>query len=168
MRMSSRANSIAGGLARPNSVLWANFSELRSKGVVERGMSMAVQIDPNGRRAVEICAAFRIDQVGALATLNNNRFLLFPFLHLSKGMPEVDTIPSNEMGVHGRGVRSCDGSVLKHSDWLAIIAACKRLTGDKVGGSRTVAYSRRPSGNGAGLPWMQIEEGRANVAADFS
>ena len=66
-----------------------DFLELRLERTVERRMPMTVQIDPDGRRAIEIFSPFRIDEVGALAALNDERFFLFPFLHLGKGMPEV-------------------------------------------------------------------------------
>ncbi len=60
---------------------------------VERWMSMAMEIDPDGGGTVEIPLSFRIDQVGAFSLLDNERLLLFPFLHLGKGMPEVLSIP---------------------------------------------------------------------------
>ena len=54
---------------------------------------MAMEIDPDGGCSVEIPRPFRIDQVGPFPPLNNERLLLFPFLHLGERMPEVLSIP---------------------------------------------------------------------------
>ena len=69
-------------------------------------MTMAVEIDPDGRGPIEIPFPFRIDQIGPLSPCDNERLLLFPFLHLSKGMPEVLAIPVNQLS---RGGYSCHG-----------------------------------------------------------
>jgi hypothetical protein len=60
-------------------------------------MAMAMEIDPDGRGPIEISLPFRIDQVGPFPSLDNERLLLFPFLHLSEGMPEVPVIPINQL-----------------------------------------------------------------------
>ena len=64
---------------------------------VERRMAMAVEIDPDGRNPIEIPLPFRIDQVGPFPSLDNERFFLFPFLHLGEGMPEVPVIPIDQL-----------------------------------------------------------------------
>ena len=61
---------------------------------VERRMAMAMEIDPDGGGPVEILLPFRIDQVGPFSSLDNERLLLFPFLHLGEGMPEVSVGPN--------------------------------------------------------------------------
>ena len=60
---------------------------------VERWMAMAMQIDPDGRGAIEVLLSLRIDQVRPVSFFDNERLLLFPFLHLGEGMPEVRSIP---------------------------------------------------------------------------
>src|SRR4249920_3570303 len=64
---------------------------------VERRMTMAMKIDPDGRNPIEIPLPLRIDQVGPFSPLDDERFLLFPFLHLGEGMPEVPVIPINQL-----------------------------------------------------------------------
>ena len=54
---------------------------------------MSVEIDPDGRGAVEIFSAFCIDEVGTLSPLDNQRVFLFPLLHLGKRMPEIAVVP---------------------------------------------------------------------------
>ena len=60
-------------------------------------MAMAVEIDPDGRRPIEKPLDFRIDQVGPFSSLDNERFLLLPFLHLGEGVPKVPVIPLNQV-----------------------------------------------------------------------
>jgi len=64
---------------------------------VERRMAMAMEIDPDGRGPIELPLPFRIDQVGPFPSLDNERLLLFPFLHLGEGMPEVRSIPAAQL-----------------------------------------------------------------------
>ena len=64
---------------------------------VERRMAMAMEIDPDGRGPIEKPLPFHIDQVGPFPSLDNERLLLFPFLHLGEGMPEVPVIPINQL-----------------------------------------------------------------------
>ena len=64
---------------------------------VERRMAMAVEVDPDGGGAIQILLSFRIDQVGPFPSLDNERLLLFPFLHLSEGMPEVSMVPIDQL-----------------------------------------------------------------------
>src|ERR1700752_895433 len=64
---------------------------------VERWMTMAMKIDPDGRDPIEIPLSFRIDQIRPFPTLDDERFFLFPFLHLGEGMPEVPVIPINQL-----------------------------------------------------------------------
>ena len=74
---------------------------------VERGMSMAMEIDPNGGRAVEIPSSLPYRSGRTLSPLDNERLLLFPFLHLGKGMPEVLPVPiSSTRVVHVFAVAS--------------------------------------------------------------
>jgi hypothetical protein len=56
-------------------------------------MTVSVEIHPDGRCAIEIAFSLRIDEVGALSTLDDERILLLPFLHLSKRMPEIAVVP---------------------------------------------------------------------------
>ena len=70
-----------------------NLTQLPLDRTVERGMAMAMEIDPDRRGPIEIPLPFRIDQVGPFPSLDNERFLQLPFLHLSEGMPEVPVIP---------------------------------------------------------------------------
>lgn len=67
--------------------------ELLVEGSVESGMSMAMEVDPNRGSAVEVLSSVSIEKVGAYSPLDNERLLLFPFLHLSEGMPEVLPVP---------------------------------------------------------------------------
>src|SRR4029079_14992009 len=83
--------------------------DLLLDGSVERWMSMAMEIHPDGRGPIEKPLSFGIDQVGSFAPLDNERLFLFPFLHLGEGMPEVLVIPVNQLSsrrtlCHGRGV----------------------------------------------------------------
>src|SRR5467141_2819439 len=64
---------------------------------VERRMAMAMEIDPDGRGPIEIPLPFRIDQVGPFPSLDNERLLLFPFLHLGEGMPEISVVPIDQL-----------------------------------------------------------------------
>ena len=64
---------------------------------VERWMPMAMEIDPDGRGSVEVLLPFRIDQVGPFPPLDDEWLLLFPFMHLGEGMPEVSVIPINQL-----------------------------------------------------------------------
>ncbi len=61
-------------------------------------MAMPMEIDPDGGGPVEILLPFSIDQVGAFPPLDNERLLLFPFLHLCEGMPEIGPVPIRECG----------------------------------------------------------------------
>ena len=62
-------------------------------GTIERWMAVAVQIDPNGGGAVEIFLALSIDEIRAATAFDDNRILLFPFLHLREGVPEIPMVP---------------------------------------------------------------------------
>ena len=54
---------------------------------------MAVEIDPNGRGAIQIFFSLRINEIGTLAALDDQRLLLLPLLHLGKRMPEIAMVP---------------------------------------------------------------------------
>ena len=58
---------------------------------------MAMEIDPYRGGAIEIFLALRIDEVRAFSTLDNQRLLLLPLLHLGKRMPEVAAVPVSEL-----------------------------------------------------------------------
>ena len=86
-----------------------DFIQLPFDRSVERRMAMAMEIDPDGRAPIEELRPFRVDQIGSFSPLDNERFLLFPFLHLSEGVPEVPVIPINQLSsrrfsCHGVGV----------------------------------------------------------------
>src|SRR5262245_15468247 len=84
---------------------------------VESRMAMAMEIDPDGGGTVEIFLPFPVDQIGPFSSLDNERLLLFPFLHLGEGMPEVSVIPIDQLSngrfsCHidvGGGCRRADG-----------------------------------------------------------
>ena len=65
-----------------------NLSKLSLKGSVEDSVSMAVDIDPDGRDAVVISISLRIDKISAITTFDDDWRLLFPLLHLGKRMPD--------------------------------------------------------------------------------
>ncbi len=78
-------------------------------GPVQGGMPVAMQIHPDGWGPVEVLLARGINEIGASPALDDERFLLFPFLHLREGMPEVSMIPVDELSsrrllCHGGGV----------------------------------------------------------------
>ena len=64
---------------------------------VERRMPMAMEVDPDGGGAIQILLPFHIDQVGPFSSLDNERLFLFPFLHLSEGVPEVSVVPIDQL-----------------------------------------------------------------------
>jgi hypothetical protein len=59
-------------------------------------MPVTVNIDPDGRRAVEILSALRIDEVGTFALVDDQGLLLLPFLHLRKRMPQIGMVPGGK------------------------------------------------------------------------
>lgn len=71
--------------------------ELLFEGAVEDRMSMPMEIHPDRRGPIEIALALGVDEVGTLATINNERIVLFPLLHLGKRMPEILMIPVLEL-----------------------------------------------------------------------
>src|SRR5215210_1898034 len=71
----------------------SDLVELLLEGAIEDRMPMTVEVDPDGGGAVEILPSLRIHKIGAFAPFDNERFLLFPFLHLGKRMPQVPSIP---------------------------------------------------------------------------
>ena len=73
-----------------------DFPKLLLDGLVECGMTMTVEIDPDRRRSIQVFPAFRIDHVGAFPSFDDEGFFLFPFLHLGKGMPEVFPVPVSQ------------------------------------------------------------------------
>ena len=58
---------------------------------VQPRMPVPVQIAPQARDAVEILAAFAINQRAAMSRLNQQRLVLG---HLREGMPDVGQIPA--------------------------------------------------------------------------
>lgn len=70
--------------------------ELLVESSVQNGVTMAVEVDPNRGGAVQVLSALNIDEVGSYPSLDNERFLLFPFLHLCKRMPEELPVPIAE------------------------------------------------------------------------
>ena len=77
------------------------MSKLRREGAIQPRMPVTVEIDPDGRRAVEIFPSFRIDQTAAIALLDDHRNVLFPLLHLRERMPEVGMVPGGESSSFG-------------------------------------------------------------------
>jgi hypothetical protein len=56
-------------------------------------MTMTVEIDPDGRRSIQVFPTLGIDQVGACSMFDDEGLVLFPFLHLGKGMPKIFPVP---------------------------------------------------------------------------
>ena len=75
----------------------SDFVELRLESTIKNRMSMPMQIDPDGRRAVEISFPFGIDEVGTFPALDDEGIFLFPLLHLGKRMPEVAMVPVDQL-----------------------------------------------------------------------
>ena len=73
-----------------------DLPKLRREGAIQLRRPVTVNIDPDGRRAVEILPALRIDEVGAFALVDDQGLLLLPFLHLRKRMPQIGMIPGRE------------------------------------------------------------------------
>jgi hypothetical protein len=71
-----------------------DFVQLSLDRTVECRMAMAMEVDPDGRGSIEIPLPCRIDEVRPFPSIDNERLLLFPFLHLGEGMPEVLSIPA--------------------------------------------------------------------------
>ena len=70
--------------------------ELRLHRLVDPRMAMAVHVAPQRRDAVDVAAAVGVDQVGALAALDDQRVLLLPALLLRERMPEVTAVVGGE------------------------------------------------------------------------
>lgn len=74
-----------------------DFPQLFLDGLVEYGMTMTVEIDPDGRRSVQIFPTLGVDQVGTFSSFNNEGLFLFPFLHLGERVPEVFPVPISQL-----------------------------------------------------------------------
>ena len=79
-----------------------DLAQLALDGGVEPGMVVPVQIGPDGGVGVEILAAMRIPQHGAVALHDEDGLALEPVPHLGEGMPEVAVVQFSE-GVHEGG-----------------------------------------------------------------
>jgi hypothetical protein len=66
--------------------------ELVANGLVDRRMSMAVDVAPEGGDTVQIPAPLRVDQLRSLTGLDHQRLLLHPATLLSEWMPQVIVI----------------------------------------------------------------------------
>ena len=73
-----------------------DLSELRRERTIQLRMPVTVNIDPDGRRAVEILPALGVDEIGPFALLDDQRCFLFPLLHLRERMPEIGMVPGRE------------------------------------------------------------------------
>ena len=62
---------------------------------IEARMSVAVDVAPHARRAIEIAAAVAIDERAALAPLDEQRLVL---LHLRERMPDMLAVPRGQVG----------------------------------------------------------------------
>ena len=67
----------------------AKAVQLGADGFVDLCPAMAEQVDPQGGDAVEVPAAFRVDQVVPLAPFDDEGCILFPLRHLGEGVPYV-------------------------------------------------------------------------------
>ena len=71
---------------------------LRLERLVELALAVAVHVAPQRRDAVEVAPAVGVDQVVALAALDDQRRLGEPVAHLGERMPEVLVIPGHQLG----------------------------------------------------------------------
>src|SRR5262245_1541855 len=67
-------------------------------------MSVPVHVAPEGRHAVQVAAAARVDQPAAFPTCDDERRLGEPVRHLGERMPEMTMIPVCERLRIGHGV----------------------------------------------------------------
>ena len=80
-----------------------NAVKLPPDGRVELGHTMAVEVAPQRRDAVNIAPAVEVDQVAAFGAVDQERRFLGVSLHRREGVPDVLAVPSFELfagGVH--------------------------------------------------------------------
>ena len=104
-------------------------SKLCGQRTIQARMSVAMNVHPDGGRAVEIFSSIRIDQVAAVALLDDHRKVLFPFLHLREWMPQIGMVPCGESS--GVGRRRHEGACIRNDGSAGIqthrIAASREL-----------------------------------------
>ena len=80
--------------------------ELSTERSVKGRVPVSMDVDPQRRYAIEVCASFGIDQVRPFAPFDDQRRLSFPFLHLREGVPQELLVPVGEAVTVGA---SCHG-----------------------------------------------------------
>ena len=83
-----------------------DLRELVANGGVDARVRVAVNVAPQRRDAVDVAVAVDVDQVGALAALDDHRVLLGPAALLGERMPEIAAVGGCQ--VH-RGARLARG-----------------------------------------------------------
>jgi hypothetical protein len=77
------------GMGEPEHGRVGDPPELPAHGAVDLRVTVTVDVAPEGGGAVEVAAAIDVDQVGALAALDQQRLFLGPALLLGEGVPEM-------------------------------------------------------------------------------
>jgi hypothetical protein len=70
-----------------------DLAELGLNRPVQDRMTVAMEVDPNGRGSVEIPLPVNVDQRGTATLFDDDGLFLLPLLLLGEGMPEVPMVP---------------------------------------------------------------------------
>jgi hypothetical protein len=71
--------------------------ELGAHGGIDARVAVAVHVAPERRHAVDVAAALDVDQVGALGTLDDQRWLLGPASLLGERVPKMGVVGGGEI-----------------------------------------------------------------------
>jgi hypothetical protein len=74
-----------------------DLRELVAHRGVDPRMSVPVHVAPQRRDAIDVAVAIDVDQVGALATFDDQRVLAHPAALLRERMPEVGAVRGGEV-----------------------------------------------------------------------
>ena len=69
-----------------------DFAELSLYRPVYLRPSVAVDIDPEGGDSVKVSMSVRVDEIAALALLDNQRVFSFPLFHLRERVPHMGSV----------------------------------------------------------------------------
>jgi len=116
-----------------------DFAELPFERGIDVGMTMPVQVRPDGGIGIEILAAVGVAQQGDLAFDDDDRLAFEPVLHLRERMPYVLLVKFGER-VHGYAYAI--GAAERHSFRLSFRAAKSWATSSAVCAAVTVRRKR--------------------------
>ena len=71
----------------------SDLIELVFERLIQYGMPMAVEVDPDRGGSIEVTRSVGIYEVRPRTSFDDQRVLQLPFLHLGKRVPEVSSVP---------------------------------------------------------------------------